>query len=348
MLELDALSVRLGDFKLHDLHLKVERGEYFVLLGPTGSGKTILLEIIAGLLRPEAGTVKWRGHDLRPLPPEARPVAAVFQDPGLFPHLSVAGNIGYGPRITGVPKAECDARVRRLANLVEIGPLLQRSVDGLSGGEKQRVALARALAVKPEVLLLDEPLSALDPSIRDRLREVLRRIHGETGTTVIHVTHDREVALSLADRVAVLLNRRLHPPSEPARLFLQPSRREVAEFLGLRNIFDVESTGDGGFRLCGHEVHLGGSQSGSPTVWIRPEEIQIDARSPGEPDLPSIDAEVVSVALLGSQAELRCAAGELELTVLVKPGDVDALGIQPGRRLNLSIPVDAVYEFPEN
>jgi len=346
MLEIEALSVRVGDFELRNLTLRVKRGEYFVLLGPTGAGKTVLLEIIAGLVRPETGAVRWLGKDLVPHPPEARPVAAVFQDLGLFPHLTVAGNIGYGPRVTGVGKLEREARVEQLAHMTGIEGLLDRPVDGLSGGEKQRVALARALAVEPEVLLLDEPLSALDPSIRDRLREVLRRIHIKTNTTVIHVTHDREVALSLADRIAVLLNRHLHPPAEPAQLFLRPERREVANFLGLRNIFEVKSTGDGWCRLHGHDVHGEGIQSDTTTVWIRPEEIVLGTPPGTRLNAVSLDGEVASVSLLGSQAEVRIVAGELEMATLVAPRVIESLGITPGRRLTATISSDAIYAFP--
>jgi len=346
MLELDTLSVRVGDFELRDLDLQVNRGEYFVLLGPTGAGKTVLLEVISGLVSPESGAVHWAGKDLNGLPPEARPVAAVFQDLGLFPHLTVAGNIEYGPRVTGVERSIRKARVERLAGMTGIERLLGRSVDGLSGGEKQRVALARALAVEPEVLLLDEPLSALDPSIRDRLREVLRRVHAETGTTVIHVTHDREVALSLADRIAVLLNRRLHPPAEPSELFLRPRRRDIAEFLGLRNIFEVAPTGDGRFELHGHHLRGDDIPQGTTTVWIRPEEIGLATQPANQSDTVSLEGEVLSVALLGSQFEVRIAAGELELAVLAAPSAIEAQVITPGRRLAVAVPADAIYAFP--
>ena len=346
MLEIENLSVRAGDFRLSNLTLQVKRGEYFVLLGPTGAGKTVLLEIIAGLVRPQSGAVRWLGRDLNEHPPEARPVAAVFQDLGLFPHLTVAGNIGYGPRVTGIGQSERDARIERLARMTGIEGLLGRSVDGLSGGEKQRVALARAFAVEPEVLLLDEPLSALDPSIRDRLREVLRRIHGETNTTVIHVTHDREIALSLADRIAVLLDRRLHPPTEPTELFLRPRRPDIAEFLGLRNIFEAESTGDRWCELSGHHLRGDGIRPATSTVWIRPEEIQLGTQPSNLPNAASFDAEVATVSLLGSQVEVHIVAGELKLAVLVVPSAIESVGITPGLRLTATIPTEAVYAFP--
>jgi len=346
MLELDAISVSVGDFELSDLKLRVERGEYFVLIGPTGAGKTVLLEIIAGIVPPSAGRILWLGADLTNQPPEARPVATVFQDLGLFPHLTVAGNIEYGPRITGVSQPERRARVHRLAQMLEIGGILERSVAGLSGGEKQRVALARALAVEPQVLLLDEPLTGLDPSIRDRLKEILRRIHDETDTTVIHVTHDHETGLALADRVAVLLNRRLHPPTIPSLLFRCPVERETAGFLGLSNIFDVVSTGGDCFQLHGHEVRAEGLRPGPAVVWIRPEEIRIGTNGRASAPGPSIDGEVRSVTLLGTQAEVLFAAGDLVLTVLVKPGTIESLSIEPGNQLTVVLPAAAIYVFP--
>lgn len=333
MLRLDGIGVTLGDFTLRDVSLQVERGEYFVLLGPTGAGKTVLLEIIAGLLPPACGEVTWDGVALTNRPPEQRPTAVVFQDLGLFPHLSVAGNIGYGPRVRGLPREERDARVTRLARLMGIEGLLDRGVAGLSGGEKQRVALARALAVEPSILLLDEPLSALDALTRDRLRDELRRIHRDSGTTTIHVTHDREVALAVADRIAVLLDRTLGVPQSPEPLFRTPGSREVAEFLGHRNVLDASEA-----RAMG----ILGIPAAAAAVWIRPEEILV-----GQDDPEGIDVEVTATRLIGSQVEVRLAVGEGELLALVRPRAAEQRRLTPGRRVRARVPGHAVHVFSE-
>ncbi len=336
MLELRDISVTLGDFSLRALDLTVAPGEYFVLLGPTGAGKTVLLEIVAGLLAPAQGTVRWGGEDLTPRPPEARPTAMVFQDLGLFPHLTVARNIGYGPRVRGLPAAEREARVERLAALMGIAPLLQRHVSGLSGGERQRVALARALAVEPRLLLLDEPLSALDTTTRERLRDELRRMHEESGATTLHVTHDREVALALADRVAVLLDRQLYAPRPPAELFRAPPDRAVAAFLGHRNLFDAEEVTAPLRTLCGAAL-----PADAPGFWIRPEELRLDA----EPSAGSAAVQVVDVRLLGSQAEVQLQLDETRLHARLLPGDLERRSITAGRTLYVTIPPDAVHAF---
>lgn len=329
MLKLDGLSVALGEFSLRDLSFEVLPNEYFVLLGPTGAGKTVILEMIAGLLKPQSGTVHWNGSDLTSLPPEARPVSVVFQDLGLFPHLSVTGNIGFGPKMRGVSRADRDSRVVELARLMEIEPLLDRSVTGLSGGEKQRVALARALAVDPAVLLLDEPFSALDSTTRDRLREVLRRLHHERDTTVVHVTHDREVAASLADRIAVLLDGHLHAPRSPRELFRKPRQASVARFLGLGNVFDVHHVHDGRCEIAGHVLVSPAITHSSQAIWLPPEELKLHKVRP-KPEPPNIfEAEVVTVRLLGSQTEVVLCSGELELVIHLPPSRAESLNVGP-------------------
>ncbi|MBC8372242.1 MAG: ATP-binding cassette domain-containing protein, partial [Planctomycetes bacterium] len=209
MLELKSISKRLGEMDMSEVSLTLEAGEYFALLGPTGVGKTVLIEIIAGLIRPDGGRVFWDGADITSLPPERRGFAVVYQDYALFPHLSVARNIAYGARACGCDSAEVSARTARLANMLGITELLGRRPEMLSGGEQQRTAIARALAAEPKLLLLDEPLSALDTNTRLRLRRELKRINAELGTAILHVTHEPEEAMALADRIGVMLDYRL-------------------------------------------------------------------------------------------------------------------------------------------
>lgn len=343
MLELDGLCVGAGDFILSDVGLVVERGEYCVLLGPTGAGKSLLLETICGLTRPSSGAVRWAGTDLTPLPPEARPVSIVFQEAGLFPHLTVAGNIGYGLRVAGVPPDARAERVRKLAVMVGVEPLLGRNVRGLSGGEKQRVALARALAVEPELLLLDEPLSALDTGTSERLQEELRRLHLESDVTVVHVTHDRDVALALADRVAVLLDQRLFRPLAPEELFRRPRERAVAEFLGLKNVLEVRSPRAGACDIGGRELRASGIDEHTRALWLRPDMVELRAE-PCETDGICWPVEVLWQRLLGARSEVRVATAEgLELVVVLAPSEVERLGVERGASLHLAIPSESVH-----
>lgn len=348
MLELDGIGVTLGAFALRDVELRVETGEYLVLLGPTGAGKTVLLEVVCGLLRPAAGSVRWSGCDITGAPPESRPVAVVFQDLGLFDHLTVAGNIEFGPRVRGVARAVRVARARDLADRLGIVHLFERRVDGLSGGERQRVALARALAVEPSLLLLDEPLSALDGVTRDLMREELRSLHREDGLTIVHVTHDREEALHLADRIAVLLDRRLRPSVPPATLFRRPTDPDVAVFLGLRNVLSVDSASDGRVRIGDLDLPVEGASAATRVVWIRPDAIELHrgTRDSDDDGTTAIPATVVESVMLGPLTEVRCRSGDVALRVLVPDTEAVALDPRPGERLFARLSPRAIYPFP--
>ena len=238
MIKVEGLRVRLGDFELSEVNFEVGRGEYFVILGPTGAGKTVLLEAIAGLLPLKEGRIFINGREATRLPPERRKVGFVFQDYMLFPHLSVRDNIAFG--LKGRRREEARRRVEELAELLEIKHLLSRKPQTLSGGEKQKVALARALAPKPEILLLDEPLSALDPKTREGLARELLRIHKKLGLTTLHVTHDFEEALALGERVAVMREGRIVQIGTPEEIFRRPASEFVAEFALARNLFRGE------------------------------------------------------------------------------------------------------------
>jgi molybdate/tungstate transport system ATP-binding protein len=231
VLELRGVGKRLGDFHLSDLDLSIKQGEYFVLMGPSGVGKTVLLEIIAGLLPPDRGQVLWQGADITSLPPEDRRFAMAYQDHALFPHMNVRDNIAYGPRAMGVPAAEVAQKVAEMAALLGIEPLLTRGVGPLSGGEKQRVALARALVIEPRLLLLDEPLSSLDAGARRHLMRELGRIQREAAVPFLHVTHDPEVALTLGHTVAVMLDQEIVQVGPPQEVRQAPASAAVAALL---------------------------------------------------------------------------------------------------------------------
>ncbi|MCD6133364.1 MAG: ATP-binding cassette domain-containing protein, partial [Deltaproteobacteria bacterium] len=204
MIEIENISKNLGEFFLRDISFDIKDGEYFMILGPTGAGKTILLETIAGIYRPDKGRILMAGKDITYVPPKDRNISMVYQDYMLFPHLNVEQNVAFGLRLRKTPKEIIKDKVEKSSKLLNIYHLLHRYPGTLSGGEKQRVAIARAMVIEPYALLLDEPLSALDMQTRDRLRQELKRIHSITKTTIVHVTHNFEEVFSLADRVAVM------------------------------------------------------------------------------------------------------------------------------------------------
>ena len=216
--------------------LVVDQGEFFTLLGPSGSGKTTLLRMIAGFERPDAGRIELAGRDVTSVPPYLRDTNTVFQDYALFPHMSVAQNIGYGLRIKGVPSAVRTKRVERALDMVRLTGLGGRRPNQLSGGQRQRVALARAVINEPEVLLLDEPLGALDLKLRQEMQIELKQIQKEVGITFVYVTHDQEEALTMSDRVAVMSSGKIEQIGSPVEVYEQPASEFVAGFIGISNV----------------------------------------------------------------------------------------------------------------
>ncbi len=236
MLRIENICVTLGDFSLENVSLQVAAGTYLVLLGPTGTGKTVFLETIAGLHRPRAGRIYIKGQDITRVAPEKRHLGVVYQDYALFPHLTVFDNIAFGLRLIGTRRREIKQIVEEMAGFLEIGHLLKRRPIRLSGGERQRTALARALAMKPYVLLLDEPLSALDRTSRSRIQDELKRIHTELSVTIVHITHNLTEAFFLADHLAVMKNGRILQEGPAQDVILRPANQSVAELIGIENL----------------------------------------------------------------------------------------------------------------
>ena len=249
-LALQGLTKCYGSFTaVADVSLRVERGEFLTLLGPSGSGKTTILICIAGFVAPTAGAILLDGKDITPLPPERRDFGMVFQGYALFPHMTVAENVAFPLRVRKLSAADREAKVRAALDLVQLQGFAERLPRQLSGGQQQRVALARALVFDPALLLLDEPLSALDKKLRAELQEELKALHRRIGRTFVNVTHDQEEALSLSDRVAILNHGKLIQEGAPAHLYEQPRTRFVADFLGKSNFLqgEVRESVPGGF-----------------------------------------------------------------------------------------------------
>ncbi len=292
-------------------NLAVEQGEFVSFLGPSGCGKTTTLRMVAGFETPSSGTIRIDGRDVVRLKPNERKIGMVFQAYALFPNLTVAQNVAFGLRVAGRPRAEIDARVAEMLALIKLPDLGSRYPFQLSGGQQQRVALARALAIRPTVLLLDEPLSALDAKIRISLREEIRAIQRELGITTIYVTHDQEEALSMSDRIVVMNAGNIEQIGDPAAIYTRPATRFVAGFVGTLNLLEavVTDPASGAITVDGQALVLGRPierAAGSRlSVAIRPE-----ALSPSATPRPlSLTGRVASVDFLGSVVRVRLDLG---------------------------------------
>jgi putative spermidine/putrescine transport system ATP-binding protein len=328
-----------GTRALEPATLDISRGETLVLLGPSGCGKTTMLRIIAGLELPDmGGKVLFDGKDMTSVPIERRNVGMVFQSYALFPNMSVSDNIGYGLKIRGVSSKERAARVAELVALTNISGLENRRIDQLSGGQRQRVALARAVAIRPGILLLDEPLTALDAALRDRLRGELNRLLRALGITTIYVTHDQSEAMELGDRVVVMQKGVIAQIGTPREIYFTPNSRFVAEFIGAANI--VEATVDSGHLLLpGGRLPIGGGANMQAAVaMIRPETIRVV-----EPAGAALSGTIDSVSFIGDRQRLVIGGASHKALVVDAPNTVQA---KPGERIGLSIAPEAVRLLP--
>ncbi|HEV2363717.1 MAG TPA: ABC transporter ATP-binding protein [Caulobacteraceae bacterium] len=341
----EGVSKRFGEVRaVDDVTLEVGEGEFFALLGPSGCGKTTLLRMLAGFETPSAGRILIDGKDVAHLPPNKRSVNMVFQSYAVFPHMSVAKNVAYGLEVEGVRRPERDRRVAAALALVKLEGLDNRRPDQLSGGQRQRVALARALVKRPRVLLLDEPLSALDAKLREQMRLELAQLQGEVGVTFLFVTHDQDEALALASRCAVMDKGRLQQVGSPADLYERPVSRFVADFIGQVNLFEGRVQ-EGAHEIASSDLARPirlkaavGAAAGA-TVWaaLRPERIAI-ASAAAESDEPAANAArgvIRQVAYLGSESIYRI---ELEggREVRVTRANAGLEPLAPGEAVRLS------------
>jgi ABC-type Fe3+/spermidine/putrescine transport system ATPase subunit len=302
ILELQGVSKRFGATVVaRALNLAVGRGEFFTFLGPSGSGKSTILRMIAGLESPDDGRIRLDGQDVAGVPPWRRNLGMMFQQYAIFPHMTVEENVAYGLRVRRMGRSEVSARVERMLALVGLTGMEKKNATLLSGGEQQRVALARALAPEPRMLLLDEPLSALDEKIRRAMQGELKDVHRRTGTTFLYVTHDQEEALTMSDRIAVFNQGSCVQCDTPERLYRHPRTRFVAEFFRGCNVLHAETCGESGLALAGLKVPLSGvrrAEKGTTVhLALRAESVKLD--EPTNPQKLQLPARLVSCTFRG-------------------------------------------------
>lgn len=303
---------------VHDFSLAVEKGEFISFLGPSGCGKTTVLRMIAGFESPDQGVIEINGQDVVDLKPNKRNIGMVFQAYALFPNMTVAQNVAFGLRVSGKPKAEIDATVKEMLELIRLEHLADRFPYQMSGGQQQRVALARALATKPQVLLLDEPLSALDAKIRISLREEIRAIQRQLGITTVFVTHDQEEALSISDRIVVMHEGKADQIGSPFDIYNRPASRFVASFVGTLNMVEARVTDPqhnkadlGGAIITAPQSLASYKQGDTVTLALRPEAISLET-SPARDC--SVDVIIQDVHFLGSVIRTRVMLGGNQLS----------------------------------
>jgi len=354
LLRIEAISKRFGDFAAVDqLSLDVFQGEFFALLGPSGCGKTTLLRLIAGFEHPSSGRILLDGVDLAPVPPHRRPVNMMFQTYALFPHLTVEGNVAFGLKQEGLPKAEIATRVADMLALVKLETFGLRKPHQLSGGQRQRVALARSLVKRPRVLLLDEPMAALDKKLRGETQFELMDLQRSLGLTFVIVTHDQSEAMTVADRIAVMDRGRLMQVGPPAEIYEQPDSRWVADFIGSVNLLEGR-VGEAGDTIEGTpfgRIRVGAKVAAEPhaTVWVavRPEKIRLARCEAGAEQRADTEnsavATVVDVGYLGdlSLFKLRTESGVPLQAAIANTGPLTARGIGWNEKVWLSFAPEA-------
>jgi spermidine/putrescine transport system ATP-binding protein len=349
-IQLEELTKAFGDHvAVAGIDLDMPPGEFFTLLGPSGCGKTTTLRMIAGFEQPTSGRIMLDGTDVARVPPHRRNVNTVFQSYALFPHLDVAKNVAFGLKYQKVDKSERAKRVAAALELVNLTEFAHRKADQLSGGQQQRVALARALVLQPRVLLLDEPLGALDAKLRKNLQVELKALQSELGITFVFVTHDQEEALTMSDRIAVMNQGLVEQAASPRSIYEEPTTVFVAEFLGASNLLEAEAVGREGASCAvriGDRVFRCGQGDldtrGEVKVMIRPERIAIEPHAEGGDErLPGIVER--SVFLGGShEVHVRVLGGELMKAAVANDGSRPAVSLEPGAAVSLRLPPAAL------
>jgi molybdate/tungstate transport system ATP-binding protein len=345
MIRIANLTVDLPGFSLTDINLNIPENQFFALLGPTGSGKTVLLETIAGIETISSGSVMINNLDITELPPEKRGIGIVYQDSCLFPHLNVSDNIRYGLRYLNKNKAQTDDRFAALVELLNIRHLLNRKPGNLSGGEVQRTALARALLPEPRVLLLDEPFSAIDQSFRSELQQLLKKLQHTSGVTFLMVTHSFSEALSLADCAAVMQNGRIEQSGSMMEIFKKPCSPFVANFVGMNNIYPAQFRGDFA-EVNGIVIQMGNeSSSEHGYIAIRPEDIVLSKSRIDSSIRNSFGGKVQSIIDRGYTFEINVQTDGMLIRSLITRSALIELEIKTGNDIFISFKAMAVHYF---
>ena len=350
MLRIENISKKYGQFELNDITFQVDKGDYFMLLGPSGAGKSIILEVIAGLIKPDKGSVFIEGIDITKLAIGSRSVGLVFQDLAIFPHLSVYDNIAFSLKRKGVKGQDLKSRVNGLAEGFSISHLIKRNPQNLSGGELQRVALARTLALKPKVLLLDEPLSSIDVQLRAGLKSLLRGINRD-GQTVIHVTHDYDEAISLGSQVAVVNSGRIVQTGTPVDVFRNPASEFVANFSGIKNFF-IGTISDSSehdlrfFTTNGINIWLyADDNSGEGYVSFPENSVSIALENPHTSAINTFQGLIVDIFQQKHGFEIWVDIG-IRVAALITWESLERLNLTTGHKVWVSVKANAVRFIP--
>jgi len=345
MIFIENLHINLPGFSLRDISLHVKENEFFILMGPTGSGKTVLLEGISGLVPIRQGKILIGGREVTAMPPEKRGVSLVYQDHALFPHLTVKDNIRYGLRYHPIDKKEGRRRLRLLVEKLDIKHILKRLPLNLSGGEKQRVALARALIVSPQVILLDEPLSALDPVFREEIRNTLKNLQSSSDTTFMMVTHDFAEALALADRAAVINNGTIEQSGSIDDIFLRPRSVFTADFVGMKNIFEGQFR-DNRFLVQDVEIMIDRKLDTSKGhIAIRPEDILIGPKVMRSNTRNTFEGRVKNIIDQGFTYEVHVGVRGVVFKSLITKKGLYKMGIQEGDNIPIAFKSASIHSF---
>ena len=338
VIDMRGVSKRFGAaIALDQVSLTIRENEFYALLGPSGCGKTTLLRVLAGFETPDEGDVSLDGKDLLAIRPNRRPVNMMFQSYALFPHLNVFNNVAYGLRMDRVRGSELEARTRDALAMVQLGGLESRRPNQLSGGQRQRVALARALVKRPRVLLLDEPLGALDKKLRGQMRIELKGLQHAVGITFVVVTHDQEEALEMADRIALMRDGRIEQEGTPEELYERPASHFVADFIGDMNFFAGTRAADGVRLETGTILRGHGNAGAESPAWlaVRPEKIALSAERPATAEDNTVEGHVVDISYSGHYLSIRLRVPEADALILAKAGTDDPVvaGIERGQTL---------------